>query len=177
MGIVIKRITEENKKDLNIKNEAFPLYGRMVPMYDGNEWTYKTVLFDEKDVESMTFPDENYNFEDLSKDSICVGAYDNDVCVGLAIFQHSWNKYLYLYDLKVNGTYRKQGSGRMFIEAGKEIAKEHGYIGVYTQGQDNNLAACLFYIKNGFAIGGIDTKVYTGTKQADKSDIVFYLDL
>ena len=56
------------------------------------------------------------------------------------------------------------------------IAKEKGYVGIYTQGQDNNLGACLFYIKTGFYIGGFDSNVYKGTKQEGKSDIIFYLD-
>lgn len=63
----------------------------------------------------------------------------------------------------------------MLIEKSKEIALEHGYRGLYTQGQDNNLAACLLYIKNGFVIGGLDTHVYTGTTQEGKKDILFYL--
>ncbi len=51
-----------------------------------------------------------------------------------------------------------------------------GYNGIYTQGQDNNLGACLFYVKAGFYIGGLDTNVYKGTKQEGKSDIIFYYD-
>ena len=66
--------------------------------------------------------------------------------------------------------------GRMLIERSKEIAKAHGYNGIYTIGQDNNLAACLFYINCGFNIGGVDTNVYKGTSQEGKSDIYFYLD-
>lgn len=45
-----------------------------------------------------------------------------------------------------------------------EYAKQSGFRGVWTIGQDNNLAACLFYINNGFRIGGLDTEVYNGTK-------------
>ena len=37
------------------------------------------------------------------------------------------------------------------------------------------LGACLFYIKEGFEIGGYDTHVYQGTNQQDKADIIFYL--
>ena len=56
------------------------------------------------------------------------------------------------------------------------MASGKGYRGIYTQGQDNNLGACLFYLKCGFAIGGLDTRVYTGTSQEGKRDIIFYLD-
>ena len=33
------------------------------------------------------------------------------------------------------------------------------------------------YLKCGFAIGGLDTRVYTGTSQEGKRDIIFYLDI
>ena len=49
--------------------------------------------------------------------------------------------------------------------------------GLYTQGQDNNLGACRFYLKAGFRIGGLDTEVYKGTNQEGKADILFYRDV
>ena len=58
----------------------------------------------------------------------------------------------------------------------REIALARGYRGLYTQAQDNNLTACLFYLSQGFFIGGLDTQVYMGTRQEGKSDIIFYLD-
>ena len=47
---------------------------------------------------------------------------------------------------------------------------------MYTQGQDNNVGACLFYLHYGFHIGGLDMEVYRGTRQEGKADILFYLD-
>lgn len=63
------------------------------------------------------------------------------------------------------------------IAKAKEIAREKGYAGLYTQGQDNNPGACLFYLKTGFYIGGMDTNVYCHTKQEGKADIIFYCDV
>ena len=174
--IEIQWIDEKRKDDINIKNEPFLLYGRMIPRYNG-EWSYTTELFPEEEQRSMTFPDEHYSYDALRRISFFVGAYNDDrQCIGLAIYQQSWNKYLYLYDLKVKSSYQKSGVGKALIEKGKAIALAHGYHGIYTQGQDNNLSACLFYIKTGFKIGGLDTMVYAGTQQAGKSDITFYLD-
>lgn len=110
----------------------------------------------------MCFPDENYDYDKMAQNGIFVGAYDGDKCIGLAILQHHFLKYMYLYDLKINSDYRGKGVGKLLIEKTKEIAKEHGYRGIYTQGQDNNLGACLFYLNNGFVIGGLDTHVYKG---------------
>lgn len=86
-------------------------------------------------------------------------------------------KYMNLYDLKVNQNCRGQGVGAALVEKAKDAAREKGCRGIYTRGQDNNLPACLFYLKRGFRIGGLDTDVYKGTSQEGKSDILFYLDI
>ena len=81
---------------------------------------------------------------------------------------------MYLYDLKVRSAYRGKRIGKMLIEKSREVAKENGYRGLYTIGQDNNVSACLFYLGTGFRIGGLDTEVYKHTKQDGKADIIFY---
>lgn len=174
--IEIRKIDNSHRKDINIPNEPFRLYGRLLPSYIDGKWNCQAAYFAETDIREMRFPDENYDYEKMCADHIFIGAYDAETCIGLAILRHNWNKYIYLYDLKVNSAYRKQGVGRLLIKKSREIAREQGYHGVYTQGQDNNLGACLFYLKNGFCVRGIDTWVYTGTSQEGKADILFYLD-
>lgn len=175
MNIKIKIIDKVHEADINIPNEPFSLFGRMIPSYVDSKWSYTTEKFDT--VTEMCFPDENYNYDELAENHIFVGAYDGDKCIGLAILRHSWFKYMYLYDLKVSKDYRRQNIGELLIEKAKEITVQHGYNGLYTQGQDNNLGACLFYIKRGFVIGGLNTNVYKGTKQEGKADIYFYCDV
>ena len=175
--ITVKIIDNDHKSDINIPNQPFSLFGLMQPSYNDGKWDYKTELFSEDKISEMCFPDENYDYAELSENSVFVGAYDDEKCIGLAILQQAFFKYMYLYDLKVNSDYRNKHIGAMLIEKSKEVALEQGYRGIYTQGQDNNLGACLFYLKNGFVIGGLDTHVYTGTSQEGKSDILFYLDI
>jgi ribosomal protein S18 acetylase RimI-like enzyme len=175
--IEIKRIAETIKNDINIPNESFTLWGKMIPTYNGNNWGYTTEKFEESKISEMIFPNENYDFDLLKKECFFVGAYNEcGRCVGLAIYRHDWLKYLYLDDLKVCKEYRGHGIGKLLLNEGKEIAAENGYRGIYTVGQDNNLSACLFYIKSGFEIGGFNTHGYRGTNQANKSNVYFYLD-
>lgn len=54
----------------------------------------------------MCFPDESYDYDAMCKNSIFIGAYDGDICIGLAIMQHAF--FEYMYDLKVNAEYRKE---------------------------------------------------------------------
>ena len=174
--IEIRVIEADRRQDINIPNDPFPLYGRMIPSYVDEQWRYDVVNFEEDAVSEMCFPDEHYDYDAMRGDHTFIGAYDGEKCVGLAILRDAWLRYLYLYDLKVSRAYRRQGVARALIEKAKEISVARGYRGLYTQGQDNNLSACLFYIQSGFVIGGFDSNVYKGSNQEGKSDIIFYLD-
>ena len=172
----VKIIDREHKVDINIKNEPFKLNGLMLPSYNNGKWDYTVIEFPAENHTEMCFPDESYDYDKMSEDHVFIGAYDGNKCIGLAIMRQDFFKYMYLYDLKVNSAYRGKGFGTMLIDKCKEVAARHGYRGVYTQGQDNNLGACKFYLKCGFEIGGINTHVYKGTSQENKKDIFFYID-
>lgn len=58
----------------------------------------------------------------------------------------------------------------------RRAGPRQGLNGLYTVGQDNNLSACLLYLKEGFVIGGFDDHVYLGTSQQGKANIIYYLD-
>lgn len=168
----IRRLTKENAAELNLKNEPFAMPGKFIVERRAGMWCWRTELFE--NMETMVFPDENYDFEELSGKGVLLGAYEDGKCIGIAILQDYWLKYMYLYDLKVSASARGRGAGKALIRAGLAAAKERGYLGLYTQAQDNNLNACLFYLKAGFEIGGFDDHVYNGTSQEGKADIIFY---
>ena len=84
--IEIRRIDAQHKSDINIPNEPFYLFGRMIPSFHNGQWTYELERYPDEDVTEMTFPDENYDYENM-RDSVFLGAYDGEKCVGLAILQ------------------------------------------------------------------------------------------
>lgn len=169
-------IDREHSRDINIKNEPFSLYGKVIPTYLDGEWSYSIQTFPENEVVEMCFPDENYDYDELVKNHVFIGAYDGNTCVGLAIMADDMFKYMYLDDLKVSKEYRNQGIGKALLEKAMEVACERNYNGIYTIGQDNNVSACMFYLKAGFEIGGFDNRVYRGTSQEQKANIIFYFD-
>lgn len=174
--IQIKRIYEDKKEDINIPNEPFEMFGIFTVTYCKGVWEHKLIRYASDKIEEMCFPNESYNYDNMS-DSIFLGAYDGEKCVGLAILQPGLFKYMYLYDIKVNKEYRGRQIGKSLLDKARVIAKEEGYAGIYTLAQDNNPAACLFYLNSGFYIGGLDTNVYRHTNQEGKADVVFYCDL
>jgi len=170
-----QKITKETEADLQLPNEPFELFGKMNVNRINNQWSQEIQLFDQ--IKTMTFPNENYELETIQKNGFAIGAYHKDRCVGLAIYQHNWNKYMFLHDLKVNREFRRMGIAGSLLKEGQRHAKDLGYQGIYTIGQDNNLTACKFYLKQGFEIGGFNTRDYRHTKQEGKNDIYFYLEI
>lgn len=171
--IEIRPIQSHRQCDANIPNQPFAVWGRMIPSLRDGKWDYTVEALAE--TTEMCFPDYPYDVD--TYDGVFLGAYDGDTCIGVAALRNSMFRYLYLEDLKVSRDYRGKGVGGLLIEACMEQAKERGMRGVYTVGQDNNLSACLFYLRHGFAIGGFDNRVYDGTSQEGKADIYFYRDL
>lgn len=175
--IEIKLIDEANKRDINLPNQPFLLWGRMAVSRQDGQWGHTVEKLPAKELREMCFPDEDYDFAAMSQDHTFIGAYDGGRCVGLAVMEEYFFSYMYLLDLKVDKACRGQGVGGLLLEKAKEVARGKNYRGIYTQGQDDNLSACLFYLKHGFHIGGLDTDVYKGTAQEGKADILFYLDI
>ena len=169
-------IDKEHSKDIHLKNESFSLYGKVIPTYLDEKWSYSIQFFPENEIAEMCFPDENYDYDELVKNHVFIGAYDGEKCVGLAVMADDMFRYMYLDDLKVCQEYRKQGIGKALVEKAIEVAHERNYRGIYTIGQDNNVSTCKFYLKTGFEIGGFDNRVYRGTSQEHKANIIFYLD-
>ncbi len=177
MNMDYRIIDKSNESDINLKNEPFPLHARVIPTYDGERWDYTIRNFPENEVMEMCFPDDGYSFDEMQADHTFIGAYDGEKCVGLAILAEDWFKYMYLDDLKVSAEYRHQGVGAGLIKKSMEATLEKGYRGIYTVVQDNNVDAFRFYIKMGFELGGFNNRVYRGTRQEDKSDIILYLEV
>ena len=103
--IEIRRIDAAHNADANIPNEPFALTGRMVPALAGGVWSYTIEPFDPPLMD--LFPDYPYDVaaetgEDAADGrTVFFGAYDGEVCVGLAVLREAMFRYLYLDDLKL----------------------------------------------------------------------------
>ena len=122
--IEIRTIDEKHKQDINIPNEPFPLYGRMIPSYINEQWQYEIVHFGKGDIDKMCFPDENYDYDAMRNNHVFIGAYDGEKCIGLAILRDEWMKYMYLYDLKQQKTTAIRASRMHLLKSQKRLAKK-----------------------------------------------------
>ena len=169
--IEIKLIKDPSTSDL--RPGTYAVVGRFIPSLSNGKWGYEVVRPVNEETAIVKFPDDDYA---QYPEGTFIGAYDNGKLVGLALLLPGDFAYMYLADLEVDLKYRKQGIGSLLMQRAREEARKEGYSGIFTYAQDNNIAACLFYLHNGFRIGGFDTELYRHTPQEEKGDITFYWD-
>ncbi|EJQ95503.1 hypothetical protein IGW_01733 [Bacillus cereus ISP3191] len=96
--------------------------------------------------------------------------------IGFIVLKKNWNNYAYIEDITVDKKYRTLGVGKRLIAQAKQWATEGNMPGIMLETQNNNVAACKFYEKCGFVIGGFDFLVYKGLKMtSDEVAIYWYL--
>lgn len=96
--------------------------------------------------------------------------------IGFIVLKKNWNHYAYIEDITVDKKYRTLGVGKRLVDQAKKWAKEGNMPGIMLETQNNNVAACKFYEKCGFVIGGFDFLVYKGLDiENDEVAIYWYL--
>ncbi|MFO6164238.1 hypothetical protein ACLBVH_32815, partial [Pseudomonas aeruginosa] len=56
-----KLITKDKEAALNLPNEPFQLYSKLMVSFNNKQWRYQEELFEH--IEEQTFPEENYIYE------------------------------------------------------------------------------------------------------------------
>lgn len=69
----IRQIDKMHQQDILLENEPFPLWGRMIPSYEKEKWSYSIVKFGRQDTGEMCFPNEKYDFDSMSRNSTFIG--------------------------------------------------------------------------------------------------------
>ncbi len=174
MKIEIRPITKENEDVLALPNDPFLNEGRLIPLFDGRAWDHRIELFPPDAVTEDRFPDEHYVFEEMGEGFFGLAAYADGVPAGFALLYAQWDRWLYLDNLLVVGRYRRHGLGTALLEACTDLAVKLGRRGVRLVCQDNNLQALRFYLRNGFTLGGVNTRVYEGTKREGMADLYLF---
>jgi len=151
---------------VNDANETFPIFGRLVPRFQGGRWSYEEELFPETTF--IRFPEDRLNWEEYvdSDQKAMFLAFYNAECIGQLRLVRDWTRYAYIENIAVRGSHRGRGVAVQLMEQAEAWARKQELIGLSLEAQDNNLAACRFYLKQGMELGGVDT-----LKQASNPDI------
>lgn len=94
------------------------------------------------------------------------GAFHEGELIGWAICDYrKWNNSLFIKSLLVSETFRGQATGRLLIKNISREARELQCRIVETETRNTNYPAISFYRKAGFAITGINTKLYNDSTE------------
>ena len=154
--------------------EEFEIIGKLIPKYDGIEWSLSEELFGESYMK--IYPDDEYDpniYIDNPNKAAFIAMLDGRRIGSLRVGKR-WNKNAFVDDLLVEKNYRGCGVGTMLMDAAVAWGMENGLHGISLETQDNNLLACRFYLKYGFKLGGIDRNVYDVFPNRNETALYFY---
>jgi len=101
-------------------------------------------------------------------------AYLDGRIAGWMLVSVNWNNYAVVEDIEVDRSCRRSGVGRALIERGREWAMSRGLPGLMLETQNNNIAACRFYERCGFILGGFDRYLYRGESPGTTEVAMFW---
>lgn len=155
--LIISPLNNDLIEDINLTNDYFTLFGRVVPRLQAGKWSYEEVLFDK--ASETRFPDDKLDWSHYinQEDKALFLAYMNDTCIGQIRIIKDWNRFCYIENIATKKEYRGSGVGTLLLYKAEEWAKQRNLIGMSLETQDDNLGACRFYVKQGFILGGVDT--------------------
>lgn len=124
---------------------------------------------------------KNYGFDadelvehmNNSAGALFVARADNCLVGYLAVSQ-SWNEYAVIDDIAVDVPYRGSGVSRLLMDAAVDWARNVPSAGVRLETQSVNLAACRFYRRYGFQLGGYDRYLYRGLHPGSREVALFW---
>lgn len=163
------------KQFLPRPQHPFPVIGRLIPRYDGEQWRLSQELLSSPRVK--TYPDDVFDPLDYvnNPDRAAFLAFQGDLCIGSIRLSRRWNQMAWIEDLAVDPPHRGRNVGTMLMDAALSWSRERGLNGVSLETQDWNLLACRFYLRYGFQLGGIDRLLYAAGPYREETALYFYL--
>ncbi|UDF28238.1 UNVERIFIED_ORG: GNAT family N-acetyltransferase [Roseateles sp. XES5] len=94
--------------------------------------------------------------------------------VGYIALSIGWNNFAVVDDLAVDVEWRGTGAAQRLMQQAADWAGERGLPGLRLETQTNDVAACRFYLRQGFALGGFDRHLYEGLSPGTRETALFF---
>ncbi len=124
----------------------------------------KSYGFDAEELQSYLGAEDNALF-------VIVG---DETPVGYIALSIGWNNLAVIEDLAVDAEWRGTGAAQRLMQQALHWTKEKSLPGLRLETQSNNIAACRFYLRQGFALGGFDRHLYEGLSPATRETALFF---
>jgi len=172
MEITIAEIGIHNLQDANKCHEPFTVDSALV--LSAENGTIRHTVVSVSPYEKRYPPNEiDYTAYIDNSDQTVFFAYSGEELAGELVIRRWWNNFAYIEDITVKTTFKRQGVGRALVERAIRWAKDRRLPGLMLETQNNNVAACRFYERCGFEIGGFDRHLYRAI-HPNLSEIALY---
>lgn len=167
-------MTQEHIRDINEPNQPFIVFGRLIPSFSDGKWTWTEEIF--KTTYEKQYSDDRVDCGEYmdNPDKIIYMAYADRQCAGRMRLKRNWNRYCLIEDIAVCSRFRGMGLGRKLIDTAVQWAKSGNMPGLMLETQDVSLAACRFYHRCGFILGGVDTMLYGNSPYRGEKALFWY---
>ncbi|MFD3258101.1 GNAT family N-acetyltransferase [Paenibacillus lentus] len=170
---MVMRMTHENIRDYNKSNESLVVFGRIIPKYENENWSYTEEIFSEQYIKQYENDDIDISYIE-NKDKAVFFYYEGNNCIGQIRLRTNWNGFAFIEEITVAINWRQRGIGTELLMKAIKWAKQNNLVGLMLETQDVNLSACRFYAKNNFVIGAVDNMLYTNFSTANEKAIIWY---
>lgn len=162
MNLTIQEVNENNLQDVCGFPSRLKVDSILMPIFQNGQMIYEIQNLSAS--YEKTYPEEDEMNESYLSDSNKTAflAYVEGELAGQVLLEKYWNQYAHIWDIRVKESYRKLGIGKELIHVARKWAKDQNLSGVSLETQNTNVAACLFYQRCGFYLGGFDRYLYRG---------------
>lgn len=94
--------------------------------------------------------------------------------VGYIVVSRAWNHCAQIDDVAIDRAHRRTGMARALMDEAVRWAKARGLSMIRLETQSNNVAACRFYEKYGFRLGGFDRYLYVAIPARERPEVALF---
>lgn len=124
---------------------------------------------------------KNYGFEPQEFESVMQAedkalfvVLGDEIPVGYVALSVGWNRFAVIDDIAVDAEWRGTGAAQRLMLQAIHWAREMALPGIRLETQTNNVAACRFYLRQGFILGGYDRHLYEGLTPGSRETALFF---
>lgn len=166
----VERVRQLTAADIAACDFSFEVTSEMTPPYEDCARDVKAVDPYQKAYE---FEADLFSSDQDHDDRLIAVVKDADRVRGYLLASRSWNNYAQIDDFAVDREVRSAGIGRKLMDEVVKWAKASRLPGLRLETQSNNMAACRFYQRYGFACGGFDRFLYA-TLEHEREEVALY---
>jgi len=101
--------------------------------------------------------------EHIEEPRAFAAVYNGEQVSWIELGYEKWNNRMHVWEFLVKDEYRRMGIGTLLMDFAVKVAKEKGARMLVLETQSCNVAAIVFYLKQGFILIGFDGAAYSNT--------------